>query len=576
MSRKKGLPSYPGSTKVYSLLGLLTTIETMTIIAQAIFLARAITSLFQGEGLTAVTTDIILFLFVFLLRQFFSFVQRYVSERFSERIGKTLRKKLIQTYFKRGQQFIQVYGTGRLVTLAMEGIDQVKTYIELAIPKMIRTFIVPALIAVYVFTIDKSSAVIVVAAVPIIIIFMILLGLAAQKMADRQYETYRVLSNHFIDSLKGLETLTYLGQSVAHSEKISHVSREYRKATNKTLRYAFLSSFALDFFTSLAIAFVAVGLGFRLIDGALTLLPALTILILAPEYFLPIRQVGEDYHATLDGQIALGEIEEITQMEETEGKHELKQSFVWDENSTLHVINITAKRENIAILKNISFSWQGTGMIGIVGASGAGKSTLIDLLAGFSHPVQGDIEINHVQSSTLKRDDWLEKIAYIPQHPYIFPTSLANNIRFYEPNATDKDVKKVIEQIGFSMFVDELPNGIHELIGEGGRTLSGGQEQRVAIARALLSKRPIILLDEPTAHLDIETEYELKQEMVKLFEEKLVFFATHRMHWMNEMDYLLVLEDGELREQGSPQDLSSKNGAYQQLISLSHEGSEQR
>src|SRR5699024_589790 len=171
--------------------------------------------------------------------------------------------------------------------------------------------IIPVMIVIYVFTHDMISAVILVAAVPIIIVFMILLGLAAEKMADSQYATYRVLSNHFLDSMKGLETLTYLGESERHGKRIKFVSEQYRKATMKTLRVAFLSSFALDFFTSLSIAFVAVGLGFRLIDGTLLLLPALTILILAPEYFLPIKQVGKDFHATLDGQVAMENIDTI-------------------------------------------------------------------------------------------------------------------------------------------------------------------------------------------------------------------------------------------------------------------------
>lgn len=572
MKRNRGLPVYPGSRFVYGLLGVTIVVEAIAIIAQAIYLARAITFLFQGLGLAAVVSDIILFLFAFFIRHIFAFIQRYIAERFSERIGKTLRKDLIRMYFDHGEQFIHRYGTGRLVTLAMEGIDNVKTYIELAIPKMIRSFIVPTFIAVYIFTLDKASAGIVIAAVPIVVIFMILLGLAAQKMADRQYETYRVLSNHFIDSLKGLETLTYLGKSVEHGKKNAYVSSEYRKATNRTLRYAFLSSFALDFFTSLAIALVAVGLGFRLIDGVITLLPALTILILAPEYFLPIRQVGQDYHATLDGQVALKEIEKITKQEDNHEQDVSRDPLVWNEDSTIQLNNITIEHEQTPIIKDISFSWHGNGMIGIVGASGAGKSTLIHLLAGFLDPVQGEVAINTNRSDTLKRTDWLEQIAYIPQHPYIFPTSLANNIRFYEPNATDIRIEEVVEQIGLSSFVKELPHGIHEPIGEGGRTLSGGQEQRVAIARALLSKRSIILLDEPTAHLDIETEYELKHEMVQLFKDKLIFFATHRMHWMNEMDYLLVLENGELIEEGIPEQLLQEHGLFAHLSSQSMKG----
>src|SRR5690625_2889519 len=414
--------------------------------------------------------------------------------------------------------------------------DQLKEYLQIAIPRMIRTMIVPFLLVIYIFTIDTVSAIILVVTVPIVIIFMILLGLAAQKMADKQYETYRILSNHFVDSLKGLETLKFLGESKAHERKITKVSDDYRKATNKTLRVAFLSSFALDFFTSLSIAFVAVSLGLRLIDGVTTLLPALTILILAPEYFLPIRQVGKDYHATLDGQVAMQQMEDIFNRVQQPITAKHTETLTWDKNQVMTIENVNLAIEKDMILKDLNFSWQGPGFIGLVGKSGAGKSTFIHFLAGFLQHQSGDVFINQQNIGSFQREDWLDKIAYIPQHPYIFPTSLAHHIRFYEPEASDAEVTAIVKEIGLESFVSQLPKGIHEPIGEGGRMLSGGQEQRVAIARALLSNRPIILLDEPTAHLDVETEYELKHLMTNVFAGKLVFFATHRKHWMKHMD----------------------------------------
>lgn len=568
MKRKKGLPSYPGSKLLYILISGLTLLEAISVTAQAIFIARAVTSLFQGGHFVDVGKDISFFLVAFLSRHTLALIQRSLSERFAEKIGIDLREKLTTAYFKNGQHFVNRYGTGRLVTLAIEGIDQLKKYIEITIPRMIKTAIVPVVIVIYIFTIDITSAVILIVTVPVVIIFMILLGLAAQKMADRQYKTYRILSNHFVDSLKGLETLKYLGQSKKHEMKIGRVSNQYRKATMKTLRVAFLSSFALDFFTSLSIAFVAVGLGFRLIDGTITLLPALTILILAPEYFLPIRQVGSDYHATLDGQIALSEIEQIIQMQEKLPNMTSKLFLKKDKQITIHFLNISAQYDETPVLKDITFSWSGNGMIGIVGESGAGKSSLINVLAGFIHPKDGTISVNGQKLETLHQSSWLENIAYIPQHPYIFPTSLANNIRFYEPHTSDKDVEVIIDKIGMRSFVDQLSNGIHERIGEGGRILSGGQEQRIAMARALLSKRQIILLDEPTAHLDVETEYEIKQVMLELFQDKLVFFATHRMHWMKQMDYLLVLDHGCLVEQGDRESLLKNQGKYYALEKL--------
>ncbi|MED2867576.1 thiol reductant ABC exporter subunit CydD [Bacillus thuringiensis] len=557
MKRKRGLPSYPGSRILYVALTIISILEAFSIIAQTIFLARAITFLFHGETVQTILSEIVYFGIAFAARNIVVRTSQILVERFAEKTGSLLRKQLIEAYFTLGPRYVQTVGTGHLVTLSIEGIEKFKTYIELTIPKMIRSSIVPGLIVLYVFTLDIESGIILVVTIPIVIIFMILLGLAAQKMADSQYEIYRVLSNHFVDTLKGLETLKYLGKSEQHEGKIEKVSKRYRKATMRTLRVAFLSSFALDFFTSLSIAFVAVGLGIRLIDGTIILLPALTILILAPEYFLPIKQVGANYHATLDGQIAMEQIEEILQQQKGIEKKDLNEDIVWNASSSLKLqdIKVNNTESEKAILEGINFTWEGNGAIGVIGESGAGKSTLIDVLAGFLSPSSGKMLVNGLEVDGSTREDWQKNIAYIPQQPYIFPLSLKDNIRFYETKATDEEVERVINEVGLRSLVTSLPNGMHERIGEGGRMLSGGQEQRVAMARALLSKKPIILLDEPTAHLDIETEFEIKQAMLRLFNGKLVFLATHRLHWMKQMDHILILNKGEMKESGTYEEL---------------------
>ncbi|MGS2747201.1 thiol reductant ABC exporter subunit CydD [Bacillus zanthoxyli] len=560
MKRKRGLPSYPGSRMLYVALTIISILEAFSIIAQTVFLARAITFLFNGETVQSVLNETVYFGVMFAARHMLVRISQILVERFAEKTGSLLRKQLIEAYFTLGPRYVQTVGTGHLVTLSIEGIEKFKTYIELTIPKMIRSSIVPGLIVLYVFTLDIKSGIILVVTIPIVIIFMILLGLAAQKMADSQYETYRVLSNHFVDTLKGLETLKYLGKSKQHEGKIEKVSKRYRKATMRTLRVAFLSSFALDFFTSLSIAFVAVGLGIRLIEGTILLLPALTILILAPEYFLPIKQVGANYHATLDGQLAMEQIEGILQQQKEIEKKDSNVDIVWNSSSSLKLQDVKVNNDESkkAILEGIDFAWQGNGAIGIIGESGAGKSTLIDVLAGFLSPSGGKVLVNGVGIDGSTREDWQKNIAYIPQQPYIFPLSLKDNICFYETNTTDEEMKKVIHDVGLSSLIASLPNGMDERIGEGGRMLSGGQEQRVAMARALLSKKPIILLDEPTAHLDIETEFEIKQSMLRLFEGKLVFLATHRLHWMKQMDHIFILNKGKIKESGTYEELLKK------------------
>lgn len=568
MKRGRGLPTHPGSRSLFFILTVLTVVETAAIIAQAVFIATAITALFEGATVSSQMANIGLFFAMFIVRHMTTYVKRSFAQKHAIKTATMLRSQLLEQTFHLGQAYVAKEGTGKAVTLAIEGIQDIQTYLHITIPRMIQSIIVPTGIVLYVWTVHSTSAYILVGVIPVIVLFMILLGYAAQRLADKQYASYRLLANHFIDSLKGLETLTFLGQSKRHGKSIARVSKDYRQATMKTLRVAFSSSFALDFFTSLSIAFVAVGLGLQLIEGTILLLPALTVLILAPEYFLPIRQVGTDYHATLDGQIALAEVEKlIDQGKQIPYIDESEERMAQTRAGKITFDNVSVSIDDDPILTGINFSFEGPGVVGIVGPSGSGKTTLLHTLAGSLQPDTGEIMVGDTTVPHLHRADWLQQIAFIPQRPYLFPLSIADNIRFYEPRATDTEVEQVLEQIGLRTFVKSLPNGIDEVIGEGGRQLSGGQEQRIAIARALLSDRPVILLDEPTAHLDIETEYEIKEMMMGLFPEKLVFFITHRMHWLKEMDHLLMMDKGTIVESGTYEQLHAQTtGAFYHLM----------
>lgn len=429
--------------------------------------------------------------------------------------------------------------------------------------------VIPAMVVLYIFMKDHTSGIILILALPVLVIFMILLGLAAQKKADKQWSVYRVLSNHYVDSLRGLETLKYLGRSRSHLKSIANVSERYRKTTMGTLKIAFLSSFAMDFFTMLSVATVAVFLGLRLVDGEMTLAPALTILILAPEYFLPVREIGSDYHATLNGREAGRRLLEIVSMPrfQEEAGHPLNR---WNEEAQLQLCEATVQHvaNSEPSLNHASLSIKGYLKIGIVGESGAGKSSLIDVLGGFHAINEGSILIGGQTLTHLQREDWQKQLNYIPQHPYVFQDSILNNIRFYKPDATLDEVQQAVAKAGLSELLSELPNGLQEKIGEGGRALSGGQAQRVASARAFLENRPILLLDEPTAHLDIETEYDLKEKMLDLFQGKLVFLATHRLHWMMDMDYIYFLKKGKIVEAGTHKELMQKRGHYYEMVQV--------
>ncbi len=561
----KALFSYKGIKPVLAGLAILTAIQAAIVIIQAYFLADAISSLFGGDLFANVLKKLIIFFLALVVRQLLTVWKRNLAYHFAARTSKEFRESLLQKLFQLGPRFVKEEGSGQTVTLVMEGIMKFRRYVELILPKFMNSAIIPVMICIFIFFVNIRSAVILALAVPILIAFMILLGLAAKIKADRQYESYQMLSNHFVDSLRGLETLKYLGLSRQHINKIILVSERYRRATMETLRIAFLSSFALDFFTMLSIATVAVFLGMDLINGKMELHTALTILILAPEYFLPIREVGADYHATLDGKEAGKKIQEILDKESVQQKQD--PIPLWKSTSTFSVkgVSVHFADSDRPALRDIQFSVSGSKKIGIIGASGAGKSTLIDVLSGFLTPSSGEFQVNGKKLTTLSQLNWQSQITYIPQHPYIFHDTVLNNIRFYNPEATLKEVEEAAEAAGLTEVIQSLPQGFETIIGEGGRSLSGGQEQRIALARAFLSNRPIIMLDEPTAHLDIETEYELKETMLQLFNGKLVFFATHRLHWMLDMDQIIVLDQGKIVEIGTHEQLIRKNSTYYQL-----------
>ncbi|MBD3858963.1 thiol reductant ABC exporter subunit CydD [Bacillus sp. 28A-2] len=565
----KRLLQLKGMRGLLALLGIVSLIQGASIIFQAQWLAHAITTLFDGKSLTLATPYVLLFLAAFLVRHGLTLIREKVMFTYSSRIGADVRKQLLDQLFRLGPAFTKKKGTGRLVTLAMEGIAQYRQYLQLFLPKMVNMAVIPAMVLIYVWTLDETSAVILIVTLPILIVFMILLGLVAQRKAAKQWRSYEKLSNHFTDSLRGLETLRYLGISKKHSRNIAEVSKRYRKATMSTLKVAFLSSFALDFFSMLSIATVAVFLGLRLIEGDLLLLPALTALMLAPEYFLSVREVGNDYHATLNGKEANEAIQVI--LDEKGFREQETQSVQlneWNEQSELTLQDVSVLHDEHApySIQDVDLTVKGKKKIGIIGASGSGKSTLTDVLGGFVEPSSGQITLNGQPLVHLQMKEWQKEVVYMPQHPYLFHMTLRENIRFYEPHATDEEVEIASNEAGLSQLVTQLPNGLDEVIGEQGRGLSGGQAQRIALARTVLGQRSIMLLDEPTAHLDIETEYELKKTMLPLFEDKLVFLATHRLHWMPDMDEIIVMDHGTIAEMGTHESLMQRKGVYYQLV----------
>lgn len=550
--------------QMFGLLAGFAFLQAIFIIGQAWMLSAAITHLWEGHTLKEVALYVLGFFLFFMARHVITYLRERLLDNYAQEQAKKLRTQLLQKIFKLGPTVVQAHGTGNVTTMTVDGISQVENYIHLILAKMMNMMIVPWVILVVVFYYDWVSGVILLLVFPLIIIFMIVLGYAAQSKADRQYRSFQILSNHFIDSLRGIDTLKLFGMSKSYEKGIYQTSEQFRKATMSTLRIAILSTFALDFFTTLSVAIVAVFLGLRLLNAEILLFPALTVLILAPEYFLPVRDFSSDYHATLDGKNAMTAIREILELPE----NEVAPIAIapWNESSTLDLSELSFDYGQGLGLQPVNLQVSGYQKIGVIGMSGSGKSTLMNVMSGFLTPKQGSILFNGKETTSFKQEDWQKQLIYIPQNPYVFRASLRENIAFYTPEADDAAIMQAIEVAGLSELLAQLPDGLDTLIGEGARSLSGGQAQRIALARAFLDKnRKVLILDEPTAHLDIETEVELKNRMLPLMENRLVFFATHRMHWMHQMDYILVLEEGKLVEAGTFNELTEKRGAFFEL-----------
>lgn len=561
----KQIMKLPGMKQLLGLLAGLSFLQALFIIGQAYGLARAITGLWEGRPLEEQWGWILLFFCSFIARQAVIYFRSKRLDDYSYQQAADLRDQLLEKLFRVGPQIAQQQGTGNVTTMVLEGINQVENYLKLILAKIMNMSIIPWVILALVFYLDWESGLVLLLVFPLIIIFMIILGYAAQSKAEKQYRTFQLLSNHFIDSLRGIDTLKLFGVSKKYGKSIFASSERFRKATMASLKVGILSTFALDFFTTLSIAVVAVLLGLRLINEGILLFPALTILILAPEYFLPIRDFSSDYHATLDGKNAMTAVTEI--LHQPEAQVPAVTVPRWQEDAQLTIDQLAFSYEEKAALTDINLNVTGFKKIGIIGLSGSGKSTLINTLSGFLVPDSGEITLGGAKTTAFRQASWQEQLIYIPQNPYIYRLTLQENVAFYQPTATKEAVLKAIEVAGLTELMAELPQGLDTMLGEGERHLSGGQAQRIALARAFLDQqRKILLFDEPTAHLDIETEVALKERMLPLMENRLVFFATHRLHWMEEMDEIIVMDQGRIVEQGTLAQLQQKQGAFTELV----------
>ncbi|WP_207933272.1 thiol reductant ABC exporter subunit CydD [Actinomadura sp. GC306] len=524
------LLTYARTTRIFLLSSVaLGTATAGLIIAQATLLADMLTRAFLGgASLADLRTPMLLLLAVVAGRTLVAWLQEVAAHRSSAAVKSQLRGRLLAHSLRLGPRWLAGERSGELATLATRGIDALDDYFSRYLPQLVLAVIVPVAVGARILLGDWLSAVTIAVTLPLIPVFAILVGLTTQRKMDRQWRTLSVLAAHFLDVVAGLPTLKIFGRAKAQAAKIREVTDRHRRATMSTLRIAFLSALVLELLSTISVALVAVSIGLRLVEGGMGLETALLVLILAPEAYLPLRAVGAQYHASVEGLTAAARIFEVL---ETPAPATGTRTDVPDlARATLRLDGVTVNYDGrgTPALDDFSLTVHPGETVALTGPSGAGKSTVLAVLLGFVRPDSGRVMADWADLTELDPDTWREQIAWVPQRPHLFTGTVAANIRLGRPGASDADVRAAAAAANALHFIDALPQGFDTPLGERGLGLSAGQRQRIALARAFLRDAPLLLLDEPTSNLDAESEAAVIDAVRRLAATRTVILVAHR------------------------------------------------
>jgi ATP-binding cassette subfamily C protein CydCD len=510
------------------------------VIAQAMLIAEVVVGAFQHRmPVSELGTPLLLLAAVAVGRALIGWLTELAAHRASAAVKSELRGRLLERAAELGPGWLSGQRTGSLVALATRGVDALDGYFSRYLPQLGLAVVVPVAVLARIVTEDWVSAAIIVGTLPLIPVFMVLIGWATQARMDRQWRLLSRLSGHFLDVVAGLPTLKVFGRAKAQAESIRRITGEYRRATMRTLRIAFISSFALELLATISVALVAVTIGMRLVHGEMDLYIGLVILILAPEAYLPLRQVGAQYHAAAEGLAAAEEIFEVLETPvPASGSGAVPEGALSFEGVTVRYPG-----RSVDAVSNVSFSVEPGETVALVGPSGAGKSTLLSVLLGFVRPAEGRVRIGGADLTDADLEQWRSRIAWVPQRPHLYAGTIAENVRLARPDADDDAVRRALRDAGALEFVDALAGGVDTVLGEDGAGLSAGQRQRLALARAFLADRPVLLLDEPTAALDGATEAEVVAAVRRLAAGRTVLLVVHRPALLEVADRVVRLAE---------------------------------
>jgi ATP-binding cassette, subfamily C, bacterial CydD len=550
---------YLGSTV---LMGLLVAVVT---VAQMAFLSEIVDLVFlKGGGRERVVTLLLLLTGTAILRAGLLWIRETTAQQGAVRVKSDLRERLFAHVLRLGPAYARSERTGELTTTLTEGVERLDPYFARYLPQVLLSAVVPLLVVTYILPRDAASAVLLVVTAPVIPVMMVLVGSYAEEHTRRQWLALSRMGAHFLDALQGLPTLKAFGRVAAEEEKVERVSGEFRERTLKVLRYAFLSGLVLEFMTAAAIALVAVVLGVRLINGAISFQDAFLVLLLTPEFYRPLRELGIHRHAGMEGKAAAERIFEIldspvladgTLQESPSGELEVSFSGV----------RFTYSGRDLPALDGLTLILPAGSRTAVVGRSGSGKSTLVGLLLRFLDPDAGVISANGVPVGDLPAGAWREHVALVPQRPHLFYGSVLENIRLARPDASRAEAERAAELAGAAEFIRRMPHGYDTQIGERGQRLSGGEAQRLAIARAFLKDAPLLVMDEPTSSLDPESERLVRDALDRLAQGRTFLIVAHRLNTVSTADRIIVLHEGRVAETGTHAGLLERNGHYSLL-----------
>ena len=544
-------------------------------VLQARGLSKAIAAIFLKRATLADISPLLVFLLVVILvRAGAIWGGEIAAHAVAARVKWDLRARLFKHILELGPSYTTAERTGELSNTILEGIEALDAYFSQYLPQLALAALVPVTVLVFVFPLDIISGVVLLLTAPLIPVFMVLIGSLADSLTKKQWLSLSRISAYFLDVLQGLTTLKILGRSREQVDLIARASERYRDVTMSVLRITFLSALVLELVSTLSTAVVAVEIGLRLLYGYLSFEQALFVLILAPEFYLPLRLLGVRFHAAMAGFEAAQRIYAIleTPIPEVYRRSMEISSAVALRTSDFGVRSVISFEEvcyrypdERVALNGASFRIEPGQITALVGPSGAGKSTAMGLLLRFYEPQRGVIRVGETPLSEISQEAWRRQVAWVPQNPYLFNDTIAANLRMARPDASLQEIVEAAHRAGADGFISRLPQEYDTRIGEQGAFLSAGQAQQLAIARAFLKDAALLILDEATSHLDPETEDRLQEAILQLVSTRTTLVIAHRLSTMRRAQRIVVLSDGRVVEAGNHVELINQDGLYRRL-----------